>query len=174
MSLADIGNLIVPLMMFFIIEFAVIRKTDLYSAFTEGTVLGAKSVLSIFPALFALFISVGALRASGLLDLLTSFISPLANKIHFPSELVPFAILRPVSGSGSLAFAEDIFSRFGPDSPEGRLVSVMMGSTETTFYTIAVYFAASGTKNIRHTLKCALCADVFSMVVSTVVCNLYY
>ena len=172
--LVDIGSLIVPTMIFFIVVFAMFKKTDIYSAFTEGTVFGAKSLLSIFPALFALFISVGSLRASGLLELLTDFLSPVATWLHFPSELVPFAVLRPVSGSGSLAFAEDIFSRLGPDSPEGRIVSVMMGSTETTFYTTAVYFAASSTKDIRHTLKCALCADAFSMAVSVIVCNLYY
>ena len=170
----DIGVLIVPAMIFFIVAFALFKKTDIYGAFTDGTVLGARSLFSIFPALFALFISVGALRASGLLDLLTEFFSPVADFLHFPSELVPFAVLRPISGSGSLAFAEDIFNRIGPDSPEGRIVSVMMGSTETTFYTTAVYFAASGTKNIRHTLKCALCADAFSMAVSVIVCNLYY
>ncbi len=174
MFLGNIGNWIVPSMILLIIVFAVLQKTDIYSAFTEGTVLGAKSLFSIFPALLALFISIGALRASGLLDLLTDIVSPIANWLRFPSELVPFAILRPVSGSGSLAFAEDIFSRFGPDSPEGRIVSVMMGSTETTFYTTAVYFAASGTKNIRHTLKCALCADAFSMAVSVIVCNFYF
>ena len=94
--------------------------------------------------------------------------------LHFPKDLLPFSILRPVSGSGSLVFAQDIFERFGPDSFEGRAVSIMMGSTETTFYTASVYFATSGTKNIRHTIKCALIADVFSMAISILVTRLYY
>ncbi len=154
--------------------YAGFKKTDMYSAFTHGIKAGLESVIGIFPALFALFISVGVFRASGLLDVLTDLLSPVTDFLKFPKELVPFALLRPVSGSGSLAFASDIFSRFGPDSFAGRAVSVMMGSTETTFYVSAVYFGATGTKNIRHTIKCALLADIFSMAVSIIVCRFYW
>ena len=172
--MADIGSFVVPAMILGIMIFAICRKVDVYSAFTSGLKDGARSVLDIFPALFALFIAIGALRVSGLLELIVDLVSPLAVFLHFPSELVPFALLRPVSGSGSLAFASDIFSTYGPDSFAGRAVSVMMGSTETTFYTTAVYFAATGTKDIRHTLKCALIADCVSMVVSVAVCRFFY
>jgi len=172
--LADIGSFVVPAMILGIMIFAIWRKVDVYSAFTSGVKDGARSIFDIFPALFALFIAIGALRASGLLELIVDLISPLAKFFHFPSELVPFALLRPVSGSGSLAFASDIFSTYGPDSFAGRAVSVMMGSTETTFYTTAVYFAATGTKDIRHTLKCALIADCVSMAVSVAVCRFFY
>lgn len=172
--MTDIGSYAVPVMVIFIIAYASFKKTDCFSAFTDGIKTGVKSVYSIFPALFALFISIGAFRASGLVDVISEFFSPVTSLIGFPSHLVPFAILRPVSGSGSLAFASDVFSSLGPDSFEGRVVSVMMGSTETTFYTAAVYFGAAGTKNIRHTLKCALIADAFSMAVSLIVCTLYY
>lgn len=161
-------------MMLGIIVYGIFQKVDVYSAFTSGLKDGVRSVWSIFPALFALFISIGAFRESGLVDLIVRFVSPVAKALHFPSELVPFALLRPVSGSGSLAFASDVFSVYGPDSFAGRAVSVMMGSTETTFYTTAVYFAATGTKNIRHTLKCALAADAVSMAVSVAVCYLFY
>ncbi|MBQ4631001.1 MAG: spore maturation protein [Clostridia bacterium] len=169
-----IGTYIMPLAILGILCFGFAKKTDVYSSFISGVKEGFSSVASIFPALFALFLAVGVFRASGLVDLITRLISPLTNAIGFPSELVPFALLRPVSGSGSLAMASDIFSKFGPDSFEGMAVSVMMGSTETTFYTTAVYFAASGTKNIRHTLKCALIADLFSMAVSIIVCRIFY
>lgn len=157
-----------------IIVWGYFKKTNAHSAFTEGVITGAKSVASIFPSLFALFIAVSVFRASGLTDFLTDLLSPVCRFFHFPSELLPFAILRPISGSGSLAMASDIFSVYGPDSQIGRIASVMMGSTETTFYTIAVYFGASGTKNIRHALKCALLADLFSMIMSTIVCKWYF
>ncbi len=114
------------------------------------------------------------LRASGLVDFIARLMSPVCDFLHFPSGLLPFALLRPVSGSGSLAMASDLFKTFGPDSFEGRLASVMMGSTETAFYTIAVYFGACKTKNIRYTLKTALLADLFSVIVSVIVCLWYF
>ena len=157
-----------------IVIFGLGKKVDVYSAFASGVRGGVGSVWSIFPALFALFLAVGAFRASGLADFVAKALSPVTDFLHFPSELVPFAVLRPVSGSGSLALAADIFASSGPDSFVGRAVSVMMGSSETTFYTIAVYFGATHTKNIRHTLKCALIADVLSMAVSLIVCYWYY
>ena len=172
--MADIGSCVVPAMILGIMVYALCHRVDVYSAFTSGLKDGVQSVFAIFPALFALFIAIGALRASGLVELIVTWVSPLADFLHFPSELVPFALLRPVSGSGSLAFASDIFATYGPDSFAGRAVSVMMGSTETTFYTTAVYFAATGTKDIRHTLKCALIADCVSMGVSVAVCRFFY
>lgn len=172
--MADLGMFIVPLMIGIILGWGAFKRKNVFSDFTEGVINGTKSVASVFPSLFALFIAVSVFRASGLVDYLTWLLSPICNLLHFPSELLPFALLRPVSGSGSLAMASDIFSTYGPDSFVGRVASVMMGSTETTFYTVAVYFGASGTKNIRHTLKCALAADIFSMVTSIAVCSIYF
>ena len=116
----------------------------------------------------------GVFTSSGLSDMICTLLSPITDFLGVPKDLVPFGILRPVSGSGSLVFASDIFRNFGPDSFEGRAVSIMMGSTETTFYTASVYYAASGTKNIRHTIKGALLADEFSMSISLVVARIYY
>lgn len=169
-----IGECIVPVMILVIISSAIISKCNAYTAFTAGIKSGVKSVCDIFPAIFALFIAVGMLRSSGILDWVTEIISPVTDMVGLPSGVLPFALLRPVSGSGSLAMASDIFAYYGADSVEGRIVSVMMGSTETTFYTTAVYFAASGTKNIRHALKCALAADIMCIFVSTAVCIWYY
>ncbi|MBQ4527748.1 MAG: spore maturation protein [Clostridia bacterium] len=166
--------LIMPCMIVFILVYGFSKKIDVYASFINGVKEGTRSVMSIFPALFALFMAVGVFRASGLVDVICDFISPVTGFLNIPSELVPFALLRPVSGSGSLAMASDIFKTYGPDSFVGRAVCVMMGSTETTFYTTSVYFAASGTKNIRHTLKCALVADLFSMIISIVVCAVFY
>ena len=169
-----LGNIIMPVIIGLILVYGFWQKCDVYHSFICGLKEGFSAVASIFPALFALFIAVGVFRSSGLVDALSKLLTPLTEKIGLPSELVPFVLLRPVSGSGSLALASDIFASHGTDSFVGRAVSVMMGSTETTFYTISVYFAASGTKNIRHTLKCALIADAFAIAVSLFVCYIFY
>ena len=172
--IADFASYIIPALVCIIIFYGCIKKVNVYSAFTEGVVAGTRSVANIFPALFGLFVAVSVFRASGLVDRLSKILHPICTALHFPSELLPFALLRPISGSGSLAMASDIFSTYGPDSFAGRYTSVMMGSTETTFYTVAIYFGATGTKNTRHTLKCALLADLFSMILSTVICSQYF
>ncbi len=168
------GLYIIPAIICGIILYGFIKKINVFDAFGEGVKLGAGSVASIFPTLFALFIAISVLRASGLVDFIAQLMSPICSYLHFPSGLLPFALLRPVSGSGSLAMAADLFSAYGPDSFEGRLASVMMGSTETTFYTIAVYFGACKIKNIRYTLKTALFADLFSVVMSVIICLWYF
>ena len=170
----QIGALCVPLMICAVILWSHLKGVNVYSAFTQGVVSGIKSVYSVFPSLFALFIAVSVFRASGLVGFISDLLSPICELLHFPSELLPFALLRPVSGSGSLAMASDIFSSFGTDSHTGRCASVMMASTETTLYTIAVYFGASGTKNIRHSLKCGLLADLLSVILSVLVCSWYF
>ena len=169
-----LGFAIVPFVICFFICYGIYKKINVYAAFTEGVKDGVSTVASIFPSLFALFIAVSVLRASGLVDFIADFMEPVCRYLHFPSELLPFALLRPVSGSGSLAMAADIFENLGPDSFHGRLASVIMASTETSFYTTSVYFGAVGIKNIRHSLKCALCADVFSVMISSLVCYLYF
>ena len=172
--MAKLGSLIIPAMICAILIYGFSKRINVYSAFTNGVTDGAKSVIGIFPSIFALFIAVSVFRASGLVDFISKLLYPLCKLVKFPAELLPFALLRPVSGSGSLAMASDIFSSYGPDSFIGRVASVMMGSTETTFYTVAVYFGASGTKNIRYSLKCALMADIFSMIMSVLVCSRYF
>ncbi len=172
--MAKLGSYIIPAIICAIILHGFLKRINVFDAFGEGVKLGVKSVSSIFPALFGLFIAVSVLRASGLIDFIAKIMSPVCDFLHFPSGLMPFALLRPVSGSGSLAMAADLFSSYGADSFEGRLASVMMGSTETTFYTIAVYFGACKIKNIRYTLKTALLADLFSIAASVIVCLWYF
>lgn len=168
------GIYIIPAIICAIILYGFIKGINVFDAFGEGVKRGVQSVASIFPALFGLFIAISVLRASGLVDFIANLMSPVCNFLRFPSELLPFALLRPVSGSGSLAMASDLFKTLGADSFEGRLASVMMGSTETTFYTIAVYFGACKIKNIRYTLKTALLADLFSVIASVAVCLWYF
>ncbi|MBO7288941.1 MAG: spore maturation protein [Clostridia bacterium] len=172
--MAQVGVLCVPLMIFVIIGYGYIKGINVFSVFKDGCSEGVKSVYGIFPSLFALFIAVSVFRASGLVEFISHLLSPVCEFLHFPPELLPFALLRPVSGSGSLALASDIFTSCGTDSFIGRCASVMMASTETTLYVAAVYFGASKTKNIRHSLKCGLLADLFSMIMSIIVCSWYF
>ena len=170
----NISDIAMPSVALAIVIFGVVRKTDVFSDFTLGAKEGLRTTVNILPSLMGLIVAVRMFTSSGALDMAEKLISPIAELLHFPTKLVPFAILRPVSGSGSLAMATDIFSKFGTDSFVGRAVSVMMGSSETTFYTVSVYFGAVGAKSIRHTLFCALLADVVCAFVSVMVCRLMF
>lgn len=170
----NISDFAIPVLVTSVISFGLFKKCEVYSSFILGAEDGLKTALKIIPQLVGLLVAIKVFSASGAMDFITLVLKPLAKFLHFPSEALPFALLRPVSGSGSLAMATDLFGKYGPDSFVGRVVSVMMGSTETTFYTVAVYFGAVGVKNVRHTLLCALLADFVSMVLSTFICRLYF
>lgn len=144
-----------------------IKKVGVYDCFVDGAKDGLKSMYGIAVPLIGLMVGISMLRESGTLELISSALSPILLKLKIPSEVLPLAILRPISGSASLAVVTDIFRTYGPDSAAGTIASVMMGSTETTFYTIAVYFGAAGIKNTRHTVASALTADITAILLST-------
>lgn len=158
-----VGIYVMPVSVVLIILFGLIRKVPIFDAFLQGAKDGMKSTAGIAPALIGLITAVTMLKSSGALDMFTSFISSITDFIGFPSELLPLAILRPVSGSGSIAILDNIMSNNGVDTFIGRVGSVMMGSTETTFYAVAVYFGAVGIKNTRHAITASLVADVVSV-----------
>lgn len=167
-----ISSLLIPLTFLFALIVGVIKKVDIYSAFVNGAKDSLKTALNIFPAIVTLMIAIGIFRTSGLLDFTTGLFSPILNFINVPKEILPIAILRPMSGSGGLAMLTDIIKNYGPDSKIGVMASVICGSTETTFYTVAVYFGSVGITNVRHTIKCALLADLVSIIMGILVCNL--
>lgn len=150
------------------------KEVKVYDVFVEGAKEGIKTVVRIIPPLVGLLVAVGVFRASGALDLLIYAARPLASVLGIPSEAMPLAFLRPISGSASLALVSDIIKTHGPDSFIGRVVSTMMGSTETIFYTLTVYFGSVGIKNIRYTLAAALIADMVSVVASVWACTLVF
>lgn len=170
----NISAIVMPALAAFIVIHGIYKKTDVYSEFTSGAKEGLLTAVNILPTLIGLLVAIKTLSASGALEIAEKLIAPAAKFFHFPPKLVPFALLRPVSGSGSLAMATDIFSKFGTDSFLGRAVSVMMGSSETTFYTVAVYFGAVQAKNVRHTLITALFADVVCAFISVAVCRIMF
>ena len=140
--------------------YALLRGTDVFSALTDGARKGLRTVGRIAPVLVCLLPTVGALRASGAIDAFTALLRPALSFLGIPTETVPLMLLRPMSGSGALAVAGDIFTACGADSPAGRTAAVMLGSTETTFYVLSVYFGAAGVRKTRHAVPAALCADL--------------
>jgi spore maturation protein B len=163
---------VIPLMFFGIIGYGLVKKVKVFDSFIFGAKDGLETSFAILPSLIALLTAISMFRASGALDILTELISPLLSLIRFPKELAPLALMRPISGSGALAIVKGMLEQFGPDSFLGRSASVMMGSTETTFYTLAVYFGSINIKDTRYTVKAALLADLTGMVASVYVVRL--
>src|SRR5579863_724309 len=145
-----LSNAAIPLIVFAVVAVAAIRKVKVYEEFVEGAKDGFTTAVRIIPYLVAMLVAIGMFRASGAMDLLTKAISPVTDALGFPSELMPLAIIRNLSGSGSLGLMTDIMKTHGPDSFLGRLAGAMMGSHETTFYVLAVYFGAVNIKRTRH------------------------
>ena len=166
-----LSNLAMPAVILLIVFYGLKSKTKVFDLFLDGAKEGLELTISIFPTLIGLFVAIGALRTSGIIDMITNVISPLLNIIHFPSELMPLAILRPISGSSSIAVATDIMKKFGVDSLIGKMASVIMGSTETTIYTIAIYTSCIKVKKTRNVLVAALIADIVGMLVSVAICS---
>ncbi len=167
-----ISNLAMPLMILLIVSYGLIQKNKVFDDFLEGAKEGLEIVISILPTLIGLFVAIGALRSSGILDIIIRIVTPLLNVIHFPSELMPLAMLRPISGSGSIAVATDIMKNYGVDTPLGIMASTIMGSTETTLYTIAIYTSCVKIKKTRFVLLASLVADVVGMLVSVGICRI--
>ncbi len=167
-----ISLLAVPLMIVGIVSFGLSRRINVYDSFIGGAKSGLESTIQIAPPLVGLLVAISMLRGSGALELLARLLAPVTDYLKVPPDVLPLALLRPVSGSGSVAIVNDIFKNCGPDSLAGKVASVMMGSTETTFYTVAVYFGAVGIKNVRHTIKAALVADFVGMVMAVVIVRL--
>ncbi len=161
----------VPLMIALFVGLGLFRRVGVYDCFVEGAKDGLQSMVGIIPPLIGLMVAIHMFRASGALELLTTLLDPVLQALHLPPQVLPLALLRPISGNASTAIVTDIFRTLGPDSPAGNIASVMMGSTETTFYTVAVYFGAVGIKNTRHTLTAALSADITGILLSILVAN---
>lgn len=168
----SISIMAVPMTIFIIVIFAVKEKTKIFDDFIDGAKEGMEIVISLFPTLLGLFVAIGVLRTSGILDLIINIIAPLIELFNIPVEIMPLALLRPISGSAAMAIAIDMMQQYGVDTLLGRIISTIMGSTETTLYTIAIYTAAVGVKKIRFVLVAALLGDIIGMITSVVICNM--
>lgn len=165
---------IIPLIVSMIILSGFIKKVPVYDCFVEGAKEGLKSSVKIIPPLIAIFLAIGLFRKSGSMELITKLLSPVGKVFGIPDELMPLFIIKPISGSASLAVLKDIIIASGPDSYIGRVASTMMGSAETIIYTMAVYFGAVGVKNSRHTLSAALISHLAGTIASLVACSIIF
>ena len=169
-----LGELAIPVIIAFVMLYSLRRGTDVFGGMTEGAKEGLKTVIGILPALITLLPCIYMLRASGAVDALCSLLSPVLARLGIPAETVPLMLLRPLSGSGALAVGSDIIKSSGADSFAGRCAAVMLGSTETTFYVIAVYFGAAGIKNSRHAIPAALIADLTGFLAAAFFVRLFW
>jgi spore maturation protein B len=169
-----ISDMIIPLMFVLIISYGISKKTDIYSAFTEGAEEGFRIVVGILPTLIGLMTAVGILRESGALELVENCAKPVAQKIGFPAEVIPLSILRLVSSSASTGLLLDIFKTYGTDSFIGRFVSVMMYCTESVIYVMSVYFMSVKIKKTRYTLLGGLVANVAGIIASFWICRVLW
>src|SRR6185436_17001902 len=160
----------IPVMLVGIPLIGIIRKVKVYDAFVDGAKDGFDVAVRIIPFLVGILVAIGMFRGSGAMDLLTNALKPVMNAVGFPAELLPLAILRTLTGSGSLAFTTDLVKTYGPDSLIGRMAATMYGSSETTFYVLAVYFGAVGVKRTRHAVPAALIGDVVAAIATVAVC----
>ena len=157
---------IVPCVIAGILLYGLWKGVDLYDALTCGMKTGLRVCAGIFPAVLTMLVDITMVRASGAIDLLSAFLGPVLEAVGMPAECLPLALLRPFSGSGALSVGSAVMAQCGPDSRAGRVAAVMLGSSDTSFYTIAVYSAYLGLKNTRYTLKAALTADAVAFLMS--------
>jgi spore maturation protein B len=161
----------IPVLLVFIPLIGMIRKVKVYDVFVDGAKEGFDVAVRIIPFLVGMLVAIGMFRGSGAMDLLTNALRPLLASINFPPEVFPLAVLRTLTGSGSLAITTDLIKTFGPDSFLGRTAATMYGSSETTFYVLAVYFGAVQVKRTRHAVPAALIGDVVAAVATVAVCG---
>ncbi len=164
----------IPVVVAAVALYAIIKKVPVYSAFTEGAKEGFSVAVMIIPYLVAMLCAIGMLRASGALDAFCDLLSPLTNLIGLPSEVLPMGIMRSFSGGGAEGMMADLLKTYGTQSQIGRISSVALGSTETTFYVVAVYFGSVGVSNTRHAIAAGLLGDLASLIASAVIVNIMW
>ena len=166
------SDFVIPVFIALIMVIGLAKRVDVFSEFTDGAKENLKSAFDVLPALIALMTAIGMFKASGGLEIISSAIAPLTEFLGFPRECIPLALIRPVSGSGALAVFESILTEVSPDSFAGRVASVVIGSTETTFYTIAVYYGITNVKKTKHAIASSLTADLTGFILSALTVRL--
>lgn len=167
-----ISNLAIPLMIIIIVATGFKEKKKVYDIFLKGATATIEIVFKLYPTLLALFLAIGLLRESGIIEFITKLLLPITSLIGMPSEIVPLALIRPISGSSSIAVATDIMKNYGVDSKIGLMSSIIMGATETTIYTIAVYTSCCGIKKIKYVLVASLIGDLVGIMTAIFICKL--
>lgn len=165
---------IMPAFACIVVVFGIVKKVPVFDIFLKGVKEGVLILYNIAPTIIGLVFAVDLLQSSGAVDAICSLIEPVAQLLGFPKEIVPMALLRPVSGSGSTALLTSLYKECGPDSFAGRVASVLAGSSETTFYAIAMYYGSIKVNNTRHTLLAAIMADTTALIVSIITVRIFF
>ena len=173
-AIAVLSAFVIPLILVGFPLYGLYKRVPVYESFVEGAKEGFAVAVRIIPYLVAILFAIGMFRASGAMDFLVSALAPVLGVIGFPAEVLPMAIVRPLTGSGSAGLVVDMIARYGEDSIFVKMAAVMFGSTETTFYVIAVYFGAVNIKRTRHAVAAGLTADVSAALIAVWVVGLLY
>jgi spore maturation protein B len=169
-----ISILAIPFFLSFFPLYASLRRVKVYEEFVEGAKEGFQVAVRIIPFLVAILTAIGMFRGAGGIDLLTKLLKPALDFVRFPSELLPLVLMRPLSGSGSIALLGDLVKHYGPDSIFSLMGATVLGSTETTFYVIAVYFGSVAIRRTRHAVASGLIADLAGVIASIIICRIMF
>jgi len=167
-----ISKAAIPALIVIILAYGIVKKVPVFDTFLEGAREGLETTVKILPVLVGIMLGIEILNKSGALDMVVNLLKPAASFLGIPEEILPMAIIRPISGSASLGLLNSQLKEYGPDSLIGRTLSVIMGSTETIFYTITVYYGAIGVKKTRYTLWVALIASFAGLMAAVIVCRI--
>ncbi len=169
-----ISELMIPLLVLFIVVYGILKKINIYDAFVDGSTESFQMILTIFPCILAMIFGINIFIQSGLLTGILNLIRPILLKIKVPVEIIPMALIRPVSGNATLAILNNLLKEYGPDSLIGRIGSVLQGSTETTFYVLTLYFGSVGIKKIKHAMWTGLIVDLIGIISSITIVLLFF
>lgn len=173
--MAKISTYAIPAMIVLIPSYAFfVKKIKVYEVFCDGAKDGFETAVKIIPFLVGMLVAIGILRKSGAIDLMIQFFAPFLAPLGMPAEILPLAVLKPLSGGGASGVLTDLFATYGPDSYIGRMASIMQGSTETTLYVLAVYFGAVGIRKSRHAVATGLVADLAGVTAAVIITNIMF
>lgn len=170
----NIANIILPFIVLIIVGYGIYKQVAVFDVFLEGIKEGLTMTIQIFPTIIAMIISVNIFLKSNILELVINFLNPLFNFLKFPKEILPLAVLRPISGSSSLIILDNILKNYGADSFIGRVASVIQGSTDTTIYILGLYYGSVGVKKIKYSLLVGLMADISCIIIALIVVNIFF
>ena len=169
-----ISSLLIPLLVLFVVFYGIVKKINVYDVFIEGAKEGLEIGISMFPYMLGMILGINVLLKSNFLNLIFGILKPIFDLLNVPIDVLPLALLRPVSGSAALSILNNILSTLGPDSFAGRLASTLMGSTDTTIYILTLYFGTVGIKKIRYSLWAGLIADLAGIIASIIIVTLVF
>ena len=170
----NIANIILPFIVLIIVGYGIYKQVAVFDVFLEGIKEGLTMTIQIFPTIIAMIISVNIFLKSNILELVINFLNPLFIFLKFPKEILPLAVLRPISGSSSLIILDNILKNYGADSFIGRVASVIQGSTDTTIYILGLYYGSIGVKKIKYSLLVGLMADISCIIIALIVVNILF